>query len=107
MFHRLRADPAVAVPTGVTDGQDVSGVHFLDRRRLGVQAHGPGRGRAALGCAQEQAQDELREAQPRSPLLLRQEHHPQDGGQALCLPLCVRSTGHAGVCIYCSCAATP
>ena len=36
-----------------------------------------------MGYEEEQAQDELREAQPRLALLLRQEHHPQDGGQAL------------------------
>ena len=36
-----------------------------------------------MGCPQEQAQDELREAVARPPLLLRQEHHPQDGRQTL------------------------
>ena len=43
-----------------------------------------------MGCPQEQAQDELREAVARPPLLLRQEHHPQDGRQAVRLPVCVR-----------------
>ena len=46
-----------------------------------------GPGGSALGAAEEQAQDELREAEPRPALLLSQEHHPQDGGEALRLPL--------------------
>ena len=52
-------------------------------------------GRPAVGPQEEQAQDELREAEPRPALLLRQEHHPQDGGQALRLPLCVQPAGPA------------
>lgn len=53
-------------------------------------------GGQTLGSVQEQTQDELREAEPRPPLLLPQEHHPQDGGQTLRLPLCLRCAGHAG-----------
>ena len=47
-------------------------------------------GGSALGHPQEQAEDELREAVPWSPLLLRQEHHPQDGWQTLRLPFRLR-----------------
>ena len=36
-----------------------------------------------MGSTEKQAEDELREAESRPALLLRQEHHPQDGGQAL------------------------
>ena len=38
-------------------------------------------GRQKMGPAQEQAQDELREALERTEILLRQEHHTQDGGK--------------------------
>lgn len=44
-------------------------------------------GGQTLGPVQEQTQDELREAEPWPALLLPQEHHPQDGGQTLRLPL--------------------
>ena len=40
----LRAHPAVAVPAGAPHGQVLPAVHLLDRGRLGVQTHGPGRG---------------------------------------------------------------
>lgn len=33
-------------------------------------------GGTAVGAEKEQAQDELREAEPRSAILLRQEHYP-------------------------------
>ena len=42
-----------------------------------VPAVGPGRGGAALGPAQTEAQHELRQAVARAALLLRQEHHEQ------------------------------
>lgn len=44
---------------------------------------------------QEQTENELREAEPRPALLLPQEHHPQDGRQALRLPFRLRRAGHA------------
>lgn len=44
-------------------------------------------GGQALGPVQEQTQDELRKVEPWPALLLPQEHHPQDGGQTLRLPL--------------------
>uniref|UniRef100_A0A8D1T6R3 PNT domain-containing protein n=1 Tax=Sus scrofa TaxID=9823 RepID=A0A8D1T6R3_PIG len=50
-----------------------------------------------VGQEEKQAQDELREAEPRSALLLRQKHHPQDLGQALRVPLRVRPPEPAGV----------
>lgn len=53
-------------------------------------------GGQALGPVQKQTQDELREAEPRPALLLPQEHHPQNRGQALRLPLCLRRARHAG-----------
>lgn len=53
-------------------------------------------GGPAVGSEEEQTQDELREAEPRPTLLLPQEHHPQDGGKTLRLPLRLRHTGHAG-----------
>jgi len=62
----------------------------VDGQRLGVSAQRPGRGGAALGRAQEQAQDELREAESRPALLLRQEHHSQDARSPLRLPLRVQ-----------------
>ena len=43
-----------------------------------------------MGHPQEQAEDELREAVARPALLLRQEHHTQDGRQTLRLPLRLR-----------------
>ena len=56
-----------------------------------------GQGGSALGPAQEQAQDELREAEPRAPLLLRQEHHPQDAREALRVPVRLRPGQAAGL----------
>lgn len=87
---RQRSHPTVAVPPRAADRQVLPGVHLVDRGRLGVQAHRPGRGCQTLGHPQEQAQDELREAQPRPALLLRQEHHTQDGGQEVRLPVRLR-----------------
>ena len=40
----LRPHPAVAVPAGAPHGQVLPAVHLLDRGRLGVQTHRPGRG---------------------------------------------------------------
>ena len=73
----------MAVPPRAPHRQELPALHRMVRRRLGVQALGPGRGGAALGHPQEQAQNELREAEPRTALLLRQEHYPQDGRQTL------------------------
>lgn len=50
-----------------------------------------------MGKEEKQAQDELREAEQGLALLLRQEHHPQDVGEALRVPLCVRPAELAGV----------
>lgn len=48
----------------------------LSRRRR-VPAVGPGRGGAAVGPAEAEAEHELRQAVARAALLLRQEHHEQ------------------------------
>lgn len=42
-----------------------------------------------MGHSQKQTKNELREAQPRPALLLRQEHHPQDRWKAIRLPFCL------------------
>ena len=47
-----------------------------------------------MGHAQEQTQDELREAQSGAPILLRQEHHTQDCRQAIRLQV-----GESFLCI--------
>ena len=67
-------------------------LYFVDGRWLGVQAVGSGRGGSPLGHPQEQTQNELREIVTWSPLLLRQKHHPQNGGQAIRLPIRLRSS---------------
>ena len=62
-----------------------------------------------MGLPQEQAQDELREAVARAALLLRQEHHPEDGGQEIrvqvlrmdILASCSMNTNCAGLCATC------
>ena len=79
---RERTDPAVAVPAGAAVGLRERDVHHVGRDHVGrdfrrVQADRPGRGGAPLGRAQEQAQHELRQTEPRAALLLRQEHHDQ------------------------------
>lgn len=80
----------MAISAGTPHRQDLSGVHLVDRGRLGVQADGPGRGRPSLGHPQEQAQDELRKIVERPALLLRQKHHPQDCRQTLRLSFRLR-----------------
>lgn len=57
----------------------------------------PATGGAPVGKEEKQAQDELREAQPRFALLLRQEYHPQDVREALRVPLRVRPAELAGL----------
>lgn len=54
-------------------------------------------GGPSLGKEEKQAEDELREAESRPALLLRQEHHPQDVGEALRLPLRLRPAESAGL----------
>ena len=54
-------------------------------------------GCAALGFAEKQAQDELREVESGVALLLRQEHHPQDGGQAVRVQVRLRPAVLAGL----------
>jgi len=90
VLYRQRSDPAVAVLAGTPSGRDQPRRHLMDRRRLGVPHGGPGRGRSTLGRAEEQAEDELRETESQCPVLLRQEHHPQDARQALRLSLRLR-----------------
>ena len=92
LFHRIGPDPVVAIFTGIVDGQVVPELYFLDGRRLGIQAIRSGRSGTPLGHPQEQAQNELREIVAWSALLLRQEHHSQDGRQAIRLPFCLRSS---------------
>ena len=50
-----------------------------------------------MGHEEEQAQDELREAQPGPTLLLRQEHHPQDEREAVRVPVRLRPAEPAGL----------
>lgn len=54
-------------------------------------------GGPAVGSEEEQTQDELREAESWPAILLRQEHHPQDGWQTLRLPLCLQPARPAGI----------
>lgn len=58
-----------------------------------VPAERPGRGGAALGPAQAEAQHELRQAVARAAVLLRQEYHEQ-GVSVLFIsnPACIRPT---------------
>lgn len=81
----------MAVSPWASHRQNLPAHHQLDGRRLGVQALRPGRGGASLGQAKEQTEDELWEVKPRTQVLLRQEHYPQDGRQTLRLPFCLRS----------------
>lgn len=48
-----------------------------------------------MGRPQEQTKDELREAEPRSALLLRQEHHPQDIREEVRLPFRLQPGEHS------------
>ncbi|CAM4695903.1 unnamed protein product, partial [Lepidochelys olivacea] len=89
---RQRPDPAVAVPAGAAVGQRQRRVHHVGGHQRGVQDDRPGRGGETLGRAQEQAQHELRQAEPGPALLLRQEHHDQGAREALRLQ--VRLPGH-------------
>lgn len=57
----------------------------------------PATGGPPVGKEEKQAQDELREAQPGSALLLRQEYHQQDVREALRVPLRVRPAELAGL----------
>ena len=67
---RSRADPAVAVPTGPPPISRQAAHDPLDWQRLRV-LHPPPRGhRQAVGCPQEQAEDELRQVEPRTSILL-------------------------------------
>ena len=92
VFHSA---PAVAVPSGVANGSQLPRLHCLDQPRVGVQAFRPRGGGPAVGLEEEQTQDELRQAQQRSPLLLRQEHHPQGTRKEIRVPICLRSRVHA------------
>lgn len=68
--NRFGADSVVAVPFGIVDRQNLSGFHFVDRRRLGVQINRSGRSCSALGNPQEQTENELRKVIEGSSLLL-------------------------------------
>ena len=80
---RQRSDPAVAVSTRAVVRRQQRVVHNVGRHVRWVQDDWPGRGRSTLGRTQEQAEHELRQAEPRSALLLRQEHHDQSARKAL------------------------
>lgn len=54
-------------------------------------------GGPAVGAEEKQAQDELWEAESRSSILLRQEHHTQDCRQTLRISLCLQPAGPAGI----------
>ena len=97
VYFRQRSDTTVAVLTGAVDWCQQSARHLVDRQRLGIPSQRPRRDRASLGRAQEEAEDELRETEPRPALLLRQEHHTQDGRTTLCLPVCVQPRGRSGM----------
>ena len=86
-FSRKRSNPVVAVPAWNVDRQGLPASDSLDRWRMGVQDVRPGRGGTEVGCPQKQAEDELREAEPQRPILLRQEHHPQDGRKEIRLQI--------------------
>ena len=58
--------------------------------RLGIQNHRPPGGRPPLGGTKKQTHDELREAQPRSAVLLRQEHHQESAESAIRVSVRVR-----------------
>merc|ERR1719319_1608699 len=86
----LRPHPALAVPAGAAHRRRLPAGHRVDRRRLGVQAERPRRGGQAVGRQEEQAQDELREAEQGPEVPLRQEHHPQDQRQEIRLQVRLR-----------------
>ena len=50
-----------------------------------------------MGQQEEQTKDELREVIKGSKILLRQKHHPEDGGQALRLQVRLRPAVGAGI----------
>ena len=60
-------------------------------------AGGPRRGGQAMGGAEVQAQHELRQAESRVTLLLRQEHHDQGARQEIRLQVC---TAPLWLCVY-------
>ena len=64
----------MAVPARDAHRQAVPGGDPLGGRPRRVQAEQPRGGGAAVGPAEEQADDELREAVARAPLLLRRRH---------------------------------
>ncbi len=74
---------AVAVPARAAVGREQRQHNRLGGHQRRVQAHRSGRGGASLGRAQEQAEHELRQAESRSALLLRQEHHDEGARQAI------------------------
>lgn len=89
MFHWLWTNSIVAISPGALDRQNLPELYFMDGGWMGIQAHGPRWGCQEVGNSQEQAQDELREAESWPALLLRQEHYPQNCGQTLRVSLCV------------------
>lgn len=54
-------------------------MHRVDRKGHGVQADRAGGGGAEMGCAEEPARHELRQAEQVAALLLREGHHAESG----------------------------
>ena len=73
----------MAVSVRATARQAAREHYSLGGARGGVQVAGPRGCVDAVGRAQEEAQHELRQAESRHSLLLRQEDHAQGSGQAL------------------------
>ena len=85
-------DPTLAVSPRAADRQREPILHQMDQQAgLGIQNHRPPRGRPAMGGTKKQTHDELREAQPRSTILLRQEHHQEGAKSAIRVSVRVRS----------------
>lgn len=68
-------------------------------RRGRVPAGGPGRGGAALGPAQAEAQHELRQAVARAAVLLRQEYHEQGTAASKTIPTGANKAGFISIFI--------
>ena len=85
-------DSAVAVSPRAPHRQREPVLHQVDHQTwLGIQDHRSSRSCQEVGGEEEQTNDELREAQPRSEVLLRQEHHQESAESALRVPLCLWS----------------
>lgn len=96
-FCRKWPDTTVAVPSGAPIGQFQRQLHHLGGNQWRVQDDRPWWSRQEMGRAKKQTQHELRQAQPGSALLLRQEHHDQGSWQEIRVQVRLRrvSTSHA------------